>query len=298
MRRDEDGLLNHWGAYDRWVESQKLPVHGGYYVEDLRTLELGDWPARGCRGAFLELEGQAGFTETCVVEIARGGTTLPHRMLLNEVVYVIEGRGVTTVKSEEGKPEKTFEWQKHSMFLIPGNCSYQLSNARGDRPARLLHCNHLPNVMAIIQEPEFFFNHPPLDHRVLEGEGGESFYSEAKVIRSPALGGRPERKIWTGNFFPDMKAWDRLDPFKGRGRLVPPAFQYRRGACPLPGDPTGAPRSQRPGGKDPEPRTGPDRVSERRALDPAEVRSGAGQERNHVAHAGGSLPGPELRVEV
>jgi hypothetical protein len=103
------------------------------------------------------------------------------------------------------------------MFLIPGNCSYQLSNTRGDRPARLLHCNHLPNVMAIIQEPEFFFNHPPLDHRVLEGEDGESFYSEAKVIRSPALGGRPERKIWTGNFFPDMKAWDRLDPFKGRG---------------------------------------------------------------------------------
>ena len=26
-------------AYNRWVESPEIPVHEGYYVEDLRTLE-------------------------------------------------------------------------------------------------------------------------------------------------------------------------------------------------------------------------------------------------------------------
>ena len=26
-----------------------------------------------------------------------------------------------------------------------------------------------------------------------------------------------ERSIWYGSFFPDMRAWDKLDPFKGRG---------------------------------------------------------------------------------
>lgn len=217
MAADEDGLLNHWGVYNRWVESQNIPVHTGYYIEDLRTLELGDWPARGCRGAFIELEGQAGFTEAYVIEIAPGGTVPPHRMLLNEVVYVVEGRGVTTVWAGEGRPRNTFEWQKHSMFLIPGNYDYQLSNAQGKERARLLHCNHLPNVMAIIPDPNFFFKNPTVDPGILYSEGGDPFYSEAKVVRSPGLGDRPERKVWTGNFFPDMKSWDRLDPFKGRG---------------------------------------------------------------------------------
>lgn len=27
--------------YERWVASQGVPVHEGYYIEDLRTLELG-----------------------------------------------------------------------------------------------------------------------------------------------------------------------------------------------------------------------------------------------------------------
>ena len=28
-------------AYDAWMRSTGVPVHKGYYVEDLRTLELG-----------------------------------------------------------------------------------------------------------------------------------------------------------------------------------------------------------------------------------------------------------------
>ena len=28
-------------TYDQWMDSQGLPVHRGYYVEDLRTAELG-----------------------------------------------------------------------------------------------------------------------------------------------------------------------------------------------------------------------------------------------------------------
>ena len=50
-------------AYNRWVESQGIPVHEGYYVEDLRTLELGWWEERQCNGAFLTLAGQEGVSE-------------------------------------------------------------------------------------------------------------------------------------------------------------------------------------------------------------------------------------------
>ena len=37
----------------RWQLS--LPIYKGYYVEDLRTLDLGSWDARGCDGAFLQM---------------------------------------------------------------------------------------------------------------------------------------------------------------------------------------------------------------------------------------------------
>ena len=34
-------------TYDRWMESVGIPIHRGYYVEDLRTVELGRWEERG-----------------------------------------------------------------------------------------------------------------------------------------------------------------------------------------------------------------------------------------------------------
>ena len=35
-------------TYDGWMESQGIPVHRGYYVEDLRTVEVAPWELRGC----------------------------------------------------------------------------------------------------------------------------------------------------------------------------------------------------------------------------------------------------------
>ena len=29
--------------YDRWMESQNVPIHRGYFIEDLRTIEVGPW---------------------------------------------------------------------------------------------------------------------------------------------------------------------------------------------------------------------------------------------------------------
>jgi hypothetical protein len=70
-------------------------------------------------------------------------------------------------------------------------------------------------------DPDFFFNNPYEAPDKLDGAGGE-FYSEAKAIRTTvSVTGRPgevrTRNIWHGNFFPDFKAWDKLEPFWGRG---------------------------------------------------------------------------------
>ena len=204
-------------AYEKWIKSTGLPIHGGYYVEDGRTVELGWWPERECNAAFLMLEGLQGVSEARITEIPPGKTLPPLKFALDEVVYVLDGRGLTTVWRDEGKEKRTFEWQKHSLFLLPRNHYHQFSNTQGDRPVRLLHQSYLPLAMTAVPEGGFFFNNPQeFPDLMTNGTNGsgDGFYSEATVI--PSGQGRV-RSQWVGNFFPDMRAWDKLVPFRGRG---------------------------------------------------------------------------------
>jgi oxalate decarboxylase/phosphoglucose isomerase-like protein (cupin superfamily) len=202
--------------YVRWMEAQGVPVYAGHYVEDLRTLPLGRWRERECDAAFLHFAGQEGISEARVSEIAPGQTLPPLKFTLDEVVYVIEGRGLTTVWAAEGAPPATFEWDKRSMFLLPRGSTHQFTNVQGDRPARLLQRNFLPLAMSLIPDPRFFFNLPALASDALARDNA-SFYSEAKMIRTSDDSGRRPPAEWHGNFFPDMLAWDRLTPYRRRG---------------------------------------------------------------------------------
>jgi len=204
-------------AYDQWVESLGVPIHRGYYVSDLRTIELGRWDERECNAAFLLLAGQEGVSEARVTEVPGGATLPPLRMAVDEAVYVVEGRGLTTVWASEHGPKTSFEWQKHSMFMIPRNHTYQLASVQGDAPARLLHCNYLPLALQAVPEPSFFVN-----SRADAGADGRlsaRLFSEAKAIAQSdeAAAGPRGGVFWFGNFFPNMRAWDNLVPFKGRG---------------------------------------------------------------------------------
>ena len=206
-------------TYDRWMETIGIPIHKGYYIEDLRTVELGWWEERQCNSAFIQLMGQEGVSSARVTEIAPGKTLPPLRFLLDEVVYVASGRGLTTIWAKEGGPKKSFEWQAHSMFLIPHNSFHQLSNMQGDKPVRLLHYSYLPLAMSTMRDPEFFFNNPytSQDSDEMFEEKAE-YYSEAKMVQIPDSGTTWGRGVyWYGNFFPDMRAWDKLDANKRRG---------------------------------------------------------------------------------
>ena len=207
-----------WGrtsAYDQWLTSLPVPTYKGYFIADLRTLELGWWEQRQCYAAFVKLAGQEGVSETRVTEIPAAKSIAPFTMALDEIVYVVEGRGLASIWAE-GKPKKTFEWQKHSLFLIPRNYYCRLGNAQGEKPARLLHYNTLPLALTLNPDPDFFFKNPYQDPKLLYGEDGTGFYSQAKVVRQ-ADSPTKAKNYWVGNFFPDMKAWDSLEPFKIRG---------------------------------------------------------------------------------
>lgn len=199
-------------AYEQWVESLGLPIYKSYNNEDLRTVDVGWWQQRGYGAAFIQLVGQEGVGEARVTEIPPGKTSLPCKFALDEVFYVLEGRGLATLSGVGQKTSKTFEWQKYSLFLIPRQSLYQLTNAQGDKPARLLSYNYLPLAMQAIEDPEFFLNNP---YTLSQGDRLEDFYSEAKMewVEDMWRG----RYVWYGNFFPDMRVWDRLDAHRLRG---------------------------------------------------------------------------------
>jgi oxalate decarboxylase/phosphoglucose isomerase-like protein (cupin superfamily) len=200
--------------YDLWLESLEVPVHRGYAIEDSRTVEVGPWEERECNTAFVVLAGQEGVSEARITEIPPGVTTRPVKFTLDEVVYVVEGRGLTTIWAADG-PKKTFEWSKRSIFLVPGGCTYQLSNTQGHEPARLLHYNYLPTSMLLRPEPEFYFDNPWVKPENLYASEG---FSAARAMESPNARARAlGRPMWYGNFFPDMAAWDKLDDYPERG---------------------------------------------------------------------------------
>ena len=69
--------------------------------------------------------------------------------------------------------------------------------------------------MAVYQDPRYFLANSYLDPdpNVLYGEDEEFYYSEAKYVQL----GKDWGAFWVGNFFPDLNAWDKLRPMRGRG---------------------------------------------------------------------------------
>ena len=202
--------------YEAWMESQGLPVYTGHFVADPRALELAPWPERGVNAAFIQLMGMRGVCETRITEIPPGQTSEPFKMGVSEIVYVLDGQGLTTVWAGDG-PKKTFEWQKSSLFILPRNCWYQFANARGDRPARILNYNHFPLALSAIPDLKFFLKGSIDEPELLYGKG-DDFYAEAKMVTRDIPGGRPDETIsWHAHFIPDMSAWDKIVAHPGRG---------------------------------------------------------------------------------
>lgn len=206
-------------TYDLWAQTLGLPIHRGYFMEDLRKLEVGWWKERGCAAAFVQLVGQEGVTETRVTEIAPGQSVPALQLAFDEVVYVLQGWGATTVWRPGGADRRSFEWHANSMFLLPRHYLHQFHNTSNTEAVRLLHYNYLPLAMSAVPDPSFFFasERDAVDQaRVLDLR---AFYEEATLRKEEHEGilwGR-RKEAWVGNFFPDMAVWDRLESNATRG---------------------------------------------------------------------------------
>ena len=196
--------------YDDWMDSHEVPIHRGYFIEDLRTVEVGPWHERECNAAFIQVSGMEGVAEARITELPPGASAPPLKFALDEVVYTLAGHGIATVWTD-GVDKHSFEFGPRSLFLIPRGAHRQFANARGDQPLRLLHNNYLPVAMSLEPDPDFYFNNP-YGHPELLQPREDELYAVAK--RAPNLG---RGATWYGNYFTDMAAWNDLVPHRQRG---------------------------------------------------------------------------------
>jgi oxalate decarboxylase/phosphoglucose isomerase-like protein (cupin superfamily) len=216
LSQSTPGLEATWnprGAYETWMAAQELPIYRGH-AADLPDIELGWWAERECYGGFLYFMGMEDIHEARVIEIPAGKTLPPQRIALEELVYVVKGRGTCTVWAGDHE-KRTFEWSDRSFFMIPPNYQYVLASMQGEQPARLMHTNFLPLALSAMPNVDYFLDNPKFDPNILYGDEANAF-SEAKMLKMTPGSNRVDQ-LYVGNFFPDMAAWSNLVPHPTRG---------------------------------------------------------------------------------
>lgn len=100
-------------TYGKWQREEGIPIYTGYWI-DLAKVELGYWKRKECLGAYINLADQESL-DAYVAEMAPGKPTAIQRHMYEETIYILKGRGTTTVWYD-GMPKQTIEWQEGSLF--------------------------------------------------------------------------------------------------------------------------------------------------------------------------------------
>jgi quercetin dioxygenase-like cupin family protein len=201
MVAQEDGLT----TYERWQRSEGIRSYRGSYLRDLYGAELDPWTRFGQRGAFVNLADQEK-DDGYLLEIAPGESTLPQRHMFEAMVFVVSGRGATSVWQPDG-PKHTFEWGPGSLFSPPLNTWYQHFNVKGDEPARLFAVTSAPLMINIFHNERFVFgNHFVFDDR-FDPQADSYFDGSGRQLRP---------RVWKTAFVPDVRSFE-LQSWDARG---------------------------------------------------------------------------------
>ena len=193
----DDFLLDD--PYRRWLEREGVKVIEEFAFADLNDVELGPWERKGGSGAVINIPYPVLTNDSQLIEIKPGGRSEPEHHMYEEIVYVLSGRGATTIWDADGE-KSTFEWQKGALFSVPLNCWYEHFNGSGVEPARYLAVTNAPPMMRLFNDAEFIFN---TDTRFKGRFGGqEDYFSGNGTLYSG--------RLWVSNFIPnapDMPLW-------------------------------------------------------------------------------------------
>ena len=195
-------------SYLDWLKNERIPVVEDFGVH-LPEVETRPWARYGVGGAAVHLKGRGDFVSMFVLDLAPGAASEPQRHLYEEVIYVLSGRGSTTIETADGRTHG-FEWGPRSLFAIPLNTKYRHFNGSGAERARLAVTTNLPAVLNMFHHEAFVFDNPfRFDDRL-----GQQKYFAGEGDFIPV---RPGQHMWESNFVPDLAAID-LKGWDERGK--------------------------------------------------------------------------------
>lgn len=205
MITNQEANLSGKSSYRTWLESQGIPVIRDFYIKDLRSVPLEPWERKGGFGIYLNLIGTGEANDAYICEIPPGKSLNPQRHMFEEMIYICQGRGATSVWLDGGK-KQTFEWQAGSLFAPPLNTWHQHFNGSGSEPVRYLAVTSAPVVINLFHNLDFVFNNP---FAFTDRFTAEEDYFSGKGKAYPG-------RIWDTNFVPDVKSMS-LQEWKERG---------------------------------------------------------------------------------
>ncbi len=188
------------------MKTEGIPIHEDFGF-DLHALEVRPWARMDALGCYAHCLGRGDFVNMYVLELGPGKQTSPQKHLFEEVLYVLEGNGNTTVDTPNGK--HSFEWHAGSLFALPLNGRYQHFNGSGSTRARLASTTDLPLMLNVFRSDAFIWDN---DEVFPERFGQPQHYRGDGTF----LPMRPGRHMWETNFVPDLRTFE-LKTWKERG---------------------------------------------------------------------------------
>jgi quercetin dioxygenase-like cupin family protein len=188
--------------YESWIAREGVPITRAYGVPDFSDVEYGHWARLGADANFVLLNGMEGFTGMYVAQLPAGGSTNRVHHLYEMLVYVLAGRGSTTLEGPGGNTVQ-FEWQEGSLFSIPLNAPHRFF-AHGE-PVRYLAVTTAPLVFDLFHREEFVYDNA---HAFVDRFNGTSdFLHKDDRIEAPGanLLGFFGRRGWDTNFVADAR---------------------------------------------------------------------------------------------
>jgi mannose-6-phosphate isomerase-like protein (cupin superfamily) len=192
--------------FTQWLQREEVPVVRGAVVRDLSALNLAPHRRTGGEATWIVLDGTGGTNGALLQAIAPAGSLKPQKHLYECLIFVLEGRGATTVGYETGA-RQTFEWKRGSAFAIPLNATFEIHNASAAERSLYIEVSAAPLVLDLFRNEDFVFNNP---YRFAERFQATDGYFSGE---SKHLGGR----LFDTNFISDVRTFP-LIPWNERGR--------------------------------------------------------------------------------
>ncbi|HEY8134098.1 MAG TPA: ethanolamine ammonia lyase-activating protein [Thermoanaerobaculia bacterium] len=194
--------------YAEWLKREGIPVLTDYGVTNLRAVDVKPWKRMNAAGAYLDLKGGEGVNDGYVCEIAPRGRTSAQRYLFEEVLYILNGEGETTIWNPGGA-KQTLRWKAGSVIGPPLNTWRQHVNT-GDKPARLLAITNAPVVIDLFHNTDFVFNNDYVFRDRYNGQA-DFFGSGPEKLRHKATSAEESEQsggvfTWDSGFVPDARA--------------------------------------------------------------------------------------------